>query len=175
MIRSILFCILSLTLFACSSPRERAITEIERVKAEMANDSVAIPDQELLKEGITAYANFYKQFPDDSLTPFYKFQAASLYRAKRDFNTAISLWDDITINHPSSKQAPQSLFLKAFIFENDIRHLKHAEQFYVEFLNKYPSHELASSAEFSLKYLGKPAEEILKDFESKQDTSTLES
>ncbi len=167
---SLLILGLTVIISSCQSPREQALEDIERVRGEMLKDSTqAMPSLQSINNTIAAYTHFYTEFEQDSLAPNAMFQAASLYRLKRDFNAAIKLWEDIQEDHPNSMQASQSLFLKAFTYENELKNLGKAKQFYSEFLRKYPDHELASSAEFSLKYLGKPAEDILKDFEQKNN------
>lgn len=162
-----------LILFGCQSAKERAIEQINQTRAAIAADSLSVQlDAQLIKAAINACQEYYKKFPDDSLATKYMYETANYYKAIKDYHNAFELWKKIYSEHPNSKQAPQSLFLSAFTYENELRNLQKGQELYTEFLNQYPDHELAASAEFSIKYLGLPAEEILKNFESKGKDST---
>jgi len=71
----------------------------------------------------------------------------------------------------SYEKAPQALFLAGFIYENDLKNLDKAKDMYNTFMKKYPNDTLAASVKFSLENLGKPADEIIKSFEGKEEDS----
>ncbi len=60
------------------------------------------------------------------------------------------------------------MFLKGYVYENDLRDLETAKKIYEEFLVKYPDDEFADDAEISIKNLGKSPEELIKEFEEQQ-------
>ena len=64
-------------------------------------------------------------------------------------------------------KAPECLFLKAFVFENQLNNLKDAEILYKEFIASYPNHPLTDDAVASLEYLGKSPEELVRMFQEK--------
>ena len=53
-----------------------------------------------------------------------------------------------------------------------MKNLQKAGDAYREFLRKYPNHPLAKDAKTSLDNLGKPLDEIIKEFEAKHKDST---
>jgi TolA-binding protein len=82
------------------------------------------------------------------------------YRDMRDFTTAIKQYGDLRIQFPDSKQVPFSLFMQGFIYANMLADFEKAKEYYTEFLEKYPNHELYQSVGFELKYLGRDIKEI---------------
>jgi tetratricopeptide (TPR) repeat protein len=59
------------------------------------------------------------------------------------------------------------LFLKGYVYENNLGRLDKAKAIYEEFLQKYPDNDFADDAEVSLKYLGKSPEELIEIFQRK--------
>jgi TolA-binding protein len=60
------------------------------------------------------------------------------------------------------------MFLKAFVYEDQLHDLNKAKKYYEEFLEKYPDSDFADDARISLQNLGKSPEELIKEFEEKQ-------
>ena len=71
-------------------------------------------------------------------------------------------------NYPDFDKTPQCLFLKGYIYENNLGDLDMAKSLYEEFLQKYPDDDFADDAEVSIKNLGKTPEQLIKEFEEKQ-------
>jgi outer membrane assembly lipoprotein YfiO len=84
----------------------------------------------------------------------------------KDKKKALEAYKKFYQMFPSSKQAPTMLFLSAFIYNNEFNNepgmLDSARRSYELFLEKYPDHELASSAKFELENLGKSPDELIK-------------
>jgi hypothetical protein len=53
------------------------------------------------------------------------------------------------------------MFLIGYLYNNELHHLDSAAAAYRRFLEKYPNHEMALSAQFELDNLGKSPEELL--------------
>ena len=68
-------------------------------------------------------------------------------------------------------------FLKAFIYDNNLKDIKKARTAYSDFIQKYPKHELTDDAMISMDNLGKTPEQIVKEFElklkQKSDSATI--
>jgi TolA-binding protein len=80
----------------------------------------------------------------------------------------IALFDALLENYPDYEKTPSVLFLKAFVYEDQLRDLDHARMYYEEFIEKYPGSDFADDAEMSLKNLGKTPEELILEFEKNQ-------
>ena len=116
---------------------------------------------------VDAYINFSNQYIDDTLSAVYLYKAGEIAMNLMAGSQAILYFDKVISNFPSFSKVPECVFLKAFIFENQLNDLVNAEKYYNEFINQYPNHILAKDAKASLEYLGKSPEELVKIFQEK--------
>ncbi|MDZ7741781.1 MAG: tetratricopeptide repeat protein [Bacteroidota bacterium] len=116
---------------------------------------------------INSYVQYADAFPEDSMSPDYLFRAADISMNIFESGQAIDLYNRIINNYPEYEKVPQCVFLKAFVYENNLNDLNSAKKYYKEFLAKYPDDEFADDAEMSLQNLGKSPEELIKEFEAK--------
>lgn len=86
----------------------------------------------------------------------------------KDYNRAIGYYEAILKKYPTHPKASKALFMKGFTLDNKMGKLDEAKAVYELFLEKYPDDDFANDAEFSLRNLGKSAEEIIKEFEANQ-------
>ena len=109
--------------------------------------------------------------PNDESVSRHLYGAAEVARSLRTFPKAMSLYDWILETYPESEKAPNVLFIKGFILEQDYNRDEEARAVYEQFLAKYPAHQMAESAQFILNNLGKTDEEILAEIEKKRKKS----
>jgi len=126
-------------------------------------------DESRATKTVEAYLAFIDKYDDAELAPEYLFKAADLLRALRKSEEALRYYQQICDDFPDYTKVPHSLFLQGFVYENDLKDLAKAEAKYKEFLSKYPEHDLADDVEFSLQYLGKSPEDIIKQFENTEE------
>ncbi len=110
--------------------------------------------------------------PKDQSVAGHLYGAAEVARSLRTFPKVMSLYDWILEAYPESEKAPNVLFIKGFILEQDYNRDEEARAVYEQFLAKYPSHQMAESAQFLLNNLGKTDEEILAEIEKKRKKSS---
>ena len=156
-----------ISLGSCESAKDKAIDRINALEENIIIDSASFKfDPEFTSAAIAAYDDFVNEFADDTLlAPEYLYKAANLCRMLNQYNKAIQRWIKIYEQYPDHSKAPHSLFLAGFVYENDMRRYDLAKRSYQLFLKKYPDHELVPSVKFSLKFMGKPPEDIIKEFE----------
>ncbi len=123
---------------------------------------------------VDAYIEYAGSFPDDSLAPEYLFRGADISMNMYESGRAIDLYDKILSSYPNFRKAPQCIFLKAFVYENNLNDLVNAKRYYLEFLEKYPDDDFADDAQISLENLGKTPEELIKEFEEKMKETEAE-
>ncbi|MCF8235501.1 MAG: tetratricopeptide repeat protein [Bacteroidales bacterium] len=123
-------------------------------------------DKTRAKQLLNTYVTYYYLFPEDSLTPEYLFRAADMSMNLFSAGKSISLFNKVLENYPDYRKAPQCLFLKAFVYENNLNDLDNAKKYYAEFIEKYPNDDFADDAQMSLKNLGKTPEELIREFEA---------
>lgn len=156
------------TVAACQSPRQDSLAKIKEAEQSTFSES-GLVDPAHVDELINAYESFADQFPDDSLAPEYLFKAGDVAMNTNRSNKAILLYDRILTNYADYRKAPEALFLKGYVYENNLGRLDKAEKIYREFLDKYPDNEFADDAEVSLRYLGKSPEELIEIFQKESE------
>jgi outer membrane protein assembly factor BamD (BamD/ComL family) len=161
-------CILiGVILLGCGQSRDKMVKEItEKEKALFTNNN-PIPDKTKVNEMVTLYMKFAKQHPKDSLAPVYIYKAANLQMSSAQNEDAIASLDVIIKDYNAFEKLPEVYFLKAFIYDNNIKNINKAREAYTDFLQKFPKHDLADDAMISIDNLGKTPEQIVKEFELK--------
>jgi len=160
----------TLMIFAvgCQSPKDKAIDNISMVEGQAFSET-GLVNAEFVDDLIREYENFAEEFPQDSLAPDYLFKAADVAMNTNRSNKAIGLYNKVIKDYGDYKKAPEALFLKGYVYENNLGRLDVAKAIYEEFLEKYPDNEFADDAEVSLKYLGKSPEELIEIFQKEKE------
>ncbi len=159
--------LIAVILSSCSQSKEKMIKEIAEKEKSLYNNTTGLPDKAKSDEIVAMYMKFAEQYPQDSLTPSYIYAAANLQMNMSQNEEAIAKLDKIINNYPDYPRLADVFFLKAFIYDNNIKNLNKARQAYTDFLNKFPDSDLADDAKMSLDNLGKTPEQIVKEFEQK--------
>ncbi|MBL7803542.1 MAG: tetratricopeptide repeat protein [Saprospiraceae bacterium] len=95
-------------------------------------------------------------------------KAAGVAKTIGNARQAIQLYYAVESKMPQHPKAPTALFMKGFVYENDVNDLEKAKATYEEFLKRYPNDpDYADDAQNALKLLGKSPEEIVREFEQK--------
>ncbi len=131
--------------------------------------------QKNISEAITNYESVVHEYPDSPQAPDALFQIGTLYQNKmvknisdvESYKKAEKTFRLVYNKYPDDKKAPMALFLSGFILANDLRNFQSATSTYNLFLEKYPQHELASSAKQELSNMGLSPDQILKKKEQK--------
>jgi tetratricopeptide (TPR) repeat protein len=187
--KNILIACLAAGLFACNQPEATTDTAAEteevtvnvfeglnqeELKAKVNEiegkvfqneGNMDITSANMLIEGYVKYADAY---PDDSESAGYVFKAAEISLGLNQGTTALALYSKVYTDYPNFEKRPYSLFLQAFVFENNLGKLEEAKAIYEQFIVDYPDHPMADDAQYSLDNLGKSPDELIKEFEAKQ-------
>lgn len=92
--------------------------------------------------------------------------AGALAKTTGNYNKAVQLYYNVGEKMPDHPKAPTALFMQAFIYENDLQDLEKAKATYELFLQRYPNDpDYADDAQTALQFLGKSAEEVVRQFE----------
>jgi len=152
---------------------DTTVTDTEKFIEQLANrvfvDAAEVGLNPLFsREYVNACEAFVLVLPSRANAPRYLFNAAEVSRTLKTFDKTLYLYDWIIEKYPKYEKAPTALFLKGFILENELNNKEKAIETYREFLQKYPSNELADDVQFLLDNIGKSNEEILEMIEKKQ-------
>ncbi|RLD42405.1 MAG: hypothetical protein DRI89_07350 [Bacteroidetes bacterium] len=171
----LLVLMIGLLIAGCDGPKNKETAETINLEESISlqEDKVFNSNNNRLnKQDATILMNLYEKYadqnPDDSLSAEYLFRASDISMNLQKPMQTIQFFNRILTEYPDFKKAPVVLFLKAFVYEDQLRDYKNAKKYYELFLTKYPESEFADDAEVSLKNLGKSPEELILEFESKQ-------
>lgn len=152
---------------ACSTENEKDLIE---------KGSQFLKDENYV-EAVQTYEKIVTDFPDKEEAGIAYLEMAKLYqgRALRDVSEresylkAIDYYQKVYNNYPEMGEAPGALFMTGFLQANEIHDYEAARESYNLFLERYPEHELASSAQTELENLGLSPEEILEKATAKPE------
>lgn len=165
------FCILltalALLMFSCQPENERMAMKIKEAEKKLVNDSTKMMSRDLAEEQLKSYTGFVDKFPDDKRSEEFLYKSADLANSMGKTAVALEMYFRFCEKYPASAKAAYALFLQGFIYENQLKNLDKARELYTSFLTKYPRHELAKDAKFSIDNLGKSDDELIKMFEEK--------
>lgn len=154
-------------LFSCQQESERIAEKIKETEKRLINDSTKMMNRALAEEQLKSYSEFVEKFPDDKRSEEFLYKSADLANGMGKTPVALEMYYRFCEKYPTSAKAAYALFLQGFIYENQLKNLDKAKELYTAFLTRYPSHELAKDAKFSLDNLGKSDDELIKMFEEK--------
>ena len=147
--------------------RKSLISSIDSIQSKMINQQTRELDKGLASKEITAYQDFVKKFPDDSLSAEYLFRSSDLSRALGDNRSAIKYLGDVCKSYPAFKKIPECLFLQGYYYQEYFKDTVQAKNFYLQLISKYPNHAFVDDAQALMKMFGKSEQDIINDFEKK--------
>ncbi len=153
----------SITSCKQTNVKQKQLESIQILEKDLYSSQIL--DREKGLHMIDTYVNYSKQYPEDTVSADFLFKAAEIAMNLKLGSQSIFYYDKILSNYHDFYKVPECLFLKAFVYENQLNDLKNAKKYYNQFLVEYPNHPLAKDAKASLKYLGKSPEELVKMFE----------
>jgi tetratricopeptide (TPR) repeat protein len=165
--------IVSIIIISCNSTNTNSTENTINLPDSIKHYEVLLFDgdgKNITPDDALKLANYYKQYAtenmSDSLSPDYLFKSADIFMNMYKGNEAINSFNLILDNFPEYKKTASALFLKAFVYEDQMQDYANAEKYYKLFLEKYPDSDFADDAEISIKNLGKTPEELIKEFEN---------
>ncbi|MBK9108079.1 MAG: hypothetical protein IPM92_06745 [Saprospiraceae bacterium] len=105
--------------------------------------------------------------PNSEKSPEFLFSAAQTAKLLQTYDKCISLFDWIIEKYPTHPKAENACFMKAFLFDNDLKDTAIARKYYTEFIGKYPKSEFVDDAQILILNLGKTEEQILEEIQKK--------
>ncbi|MCK5033644.1 MAG: tetratricopeptide repeat protein [Calditrichia bacterium] len=76
------------------------------------------------------------------------------------YDESVNNFQSLLENYPEGQNTPNAMFMIGFICANHSEKLDEAKKYYNMFMEKYPDHELVSSAKYELETLGKDINEL---------------
>ncbi len=161
-------------LFGCQQPTEKEVTKtteesIAELESSLFDTESNTLDRKKANQLSYLYEKWAHEHKDHEKAPDYLLKAADVSMNLNNPRRSIGLFDQILKNYPQSKNASSALFLKAFVYDDQLKDYVNAGKYYAEFIEKFPESPFINDAEASLKNLGKSPEELVKEFEKNQN------
>ena len=137
---------------------------VEALGQSMFNDSTNRIEYRIANDYINSCELYAMLIPENENSPDFLHKAGETARSIRIYKKALEIYEWIGEKYPDFEKAPQSLFLRAFTLDNDLKRFDEARGLYEEFLQKYPNDDFADDTKFLLENLGKDDEEIINSF-----------
>ena len=160
--------IFALLISSCKPNPDKLIKQIAQSEKELYAAGNVVPDKTKVKELLDLYTKFADSYSKDTMAPVYLYKAANLSMNTNQNDNAIAMIDRIIKDYSSYSKLPEAYFLKAFIYDNNIKNINKAREAYTMFLQKFPKSDLADDAAISLDNLGKTPEQIINEFQVKE-------
>lgn len=162
-------------ILSCNNTEHEQERSIEKLEAELFDEEAIFSDEGNQKalELVRLYLSYAEQNPEDTLSPAYLFKAADITMNLGDPGKAIGIYNKIIYTYPDYPKLPECHFLVAYIYENFLQNYGKATELYQQFIEKYPDNEFADDAEMSIKNMGKSPEELIKEFEARNEGTEL--
>ncbi|HBB93007.1 MAG: hypothetical protein A2X22_11300 [Bacteroidetes bacterium GWF2_49_14] len=165
----LVFVMSALILTGCgrNAEKKKLIEKIAAGEARIFGDTITVsPDLNTGMEMIQAYTDFANTYPDDTASAEYLFKGAEIAMNMKMSGMAIEYYKRIVDSWPGYSKVGYCIFLQAFILENDLKQYDQATKAYEDFLNRFPDHVLAKDARMSIQNMGKPIEELIREWET---------
>ena len=158
-----------LALTACQNPtaqKENLEADIAVLEAKLFSETNALESGDA-DQLLALYLRAADETAADSMKAEYLFKAADLMMYHAEPTQTIAIYDSIMTQHPNHDKAVMSLFLKAFVYDTRLADTANARRYYQEFLQRYPDDDFALDASMAIQNLGKSVEDLIREFESK--------
>ena len=167
---------LTAVMFSCNQPvKDKSESKLGLKAIETLEQNVHNKDGSLNLPKAVKLLDVYKKFIEneehkqDTILPEIIFKAGNLAMNVNRPQTAYSYFLLIGSKYPEHPRAEQAAFLKAFLLDNNMHKLDAAKEAYEDFIKRFPNSEFVDDAQASLKYLGKSPEELIQEFEKKNE------
>jgi outer membrane protein assembly factor BamD (BamD/ComL family) len=150
----------------CGNDPKARINSLEN---KMKSDNFTLDEKGMQTAGelIQAYQEYAEKHKNSPDAPEYLYKAADMSLNTNNGKLALDLYNRIIYQYPDFRKVPECLFLMGYIYENYLQELGKAKEIYETFLQKYPDHDFADDARISIQNLGKSPEELIREFEAK--------
>lgn len=169
--------------FILASCSENTKTEEDYLNSakSLLDSGTAIKDDNLKTQALNLYKEFLSKYPNSAKGIFAYNQIAGIYFDLKKYDESIKTYQELAAKYPDTKDAKNSLFMVAFIYDETMKNKEKAIEAYEEFLKKYPKdteegEKLSESATYMLQNLksGNDMEDIIKKIEEQEKKSGSE-
>lgn len=170
----LLMFITTIFVVACTQSKESLLKNIKEKEKIIKENKTEVFDNSTAESLRKDYQTFVKQFPQDTLAPYFLHRSAEVALGMNLSEESVKDLDTLIKRYPTYKYLAEAFFFKGFIQENHQKNLDAARQTYSRFLITFPNHPLYEQVRLTLENLGKSPDDILKGFMDKnQENDSL--
>lgn len=152
-----------------SCGQKMTVEEINKLESQVFGVGASSEKENIVKL-VDAYVLYAKQNPDDIKSPEYLFKALDVAVGinAEGPQKAIDIADIMIEQYPDFEMTPMAMFLKGFVYENQMNNYEKALDTYHQFLEKYPNSPLVNDVKSTIENIGLTPEELIKKFEGNE-------
>ena len=128
-------------------------------------------DPGMARRAIEMYTSYQKIYWADSLSPEYLYKAAEISEHLGFPTKAIELYQDCYDYYPNFTYRPECLFRIANIYEFTVKDYATAKQTYFDIIKFHKDSPIAKDAKIAMGNIGKADEDLIREFEKKNNIS----
>ena len=156
---------------ACNQNTKVSEKDVKKAEEALFNaDQTTNP--EAVPNAIETFSKFAEENPDHANAPEYLFKALEVsVNTKQEPQKSIDLANRLVTNYPQFDKNPVALFMLAtFVYDEQLGDLESAKATYQQIMDEFPESPFAKDAAISIQQLGMTPEELIKMFESRENT-----
>lgn len=138
---------------------------IEALQSKMFDPVKMMADPTVVASYLNSSTARVLLLPKDAKSAAMLNKAAENAYYTQQYQRSLYLYEWLEAAYPDDDKAAQALFMRAFIYDNDLKQYDLAKPLYELFLQKYPKDDFADDAQVLLKNLGKSPEEMIQELE----------
>lgn len=155
---------------SCKNAQEKQYEELVTIENSLFGEQTELNDS-IARLFLQKADQFTKEYKNDPKTPEVLFKQGEVLNGLKSYNFAIRKFQQVFLVYPKSSKAAESIFLCGFIYDTYLQNYEEAGNYYRKFIRMYPNHSFVKDAKTSLENLGKTPEELVKEFEKKNQNS----
>lgn len=138
------------------------IDSVEKRMAEHRNEGL---NYQTALFAVKVFDEFVSRYPENPKSPDLLFKAGEISANIKLPQPALNYFQRYLKKYPKGDKAAPSLFMQAFIYEEQLNDTANARKLYSKVIEEYPGTRMAQDASASIQNLGKSPEELIREFE----------
>lgn len=147
---------------------KKMLKDLDGLEKKLRNAKQVTDEMPAAGELVKLSQDFFENYPEHPKTADVLFKGADVARGIGMYGKAVQLWGFVRRNYPDYPRAPDALFMQGYTFENNLRDIENAKDYYLKFAEDHPDHPLREQVIISLKNLGKSPEQLIKEFQKNE-------
>ena len=147
-IKGVLLTFMTLLVMSCSSQEKQQAKRQKVIKeyAELINSNPAALNAAKEDTVLKLYADYVKDYPQDTMSEFYLFQMYNIYSAMNNCDSALYCLDKIISDYPKGKKVGAAYFFRGVVLNDVCLNKDESIKAFEEYIRRYPDNPHAETA-----------------------------